>query len=187
MSDKRRGRKPKAQRNISGLRNHKILQEIDSKEQSVNPIIEETPVNQRTTDGQEDPNVKWDLMICLDSMRPEWEKEDQEEEDLEQGKVGDSDVASFTEGWDNEDANMYGDINLPISTFADAKKAALEALDQCPSNVIDRFINRSWRFVLAHQVGLKGNAAAWAMHKYKGHHTILRAALMHIEALAPPV
>ncbi|KAG5338058.1 hypothetical protein C0989_008263 [Termitomyces sp. Mn162] len=83
------------------------------------------PVNQRTTDGQEDPDVEWEPMICVDSMKPEWEKKDKEEEDLEQGKVGDSDVASFTEGWGNEDASMYGEgrqiklVNLSISNGDD--------------------------------------------------------------------
>ncbi|KAG6876667.1 hypothetical protein C0993_001355, partial [Termitomyces sp. T159_Od127] len=35
------------------------------------------------------------------------------------------------------------------------------------------------------QLGLTGRAAAWAVRKYKGHRTISRAALMHLEALAP--
>ncbi|RXW24341.1 hypothetical protein EST38_g1508 [Candolleomyces aberdarensis] len=68
-------------------------------------------------------------------------------------------------------------------TFEDAKKAAIQCLDACPADVIRRFINRSWRFTAAYEQGLTGQAAAWAVRKYKGHRTISNQALIRIESL----
>ena len=45
-----------------------------------------------------DSDMEWDPMLCHDSMRPNWEKEDQEE-----GKELDGDdLVVLTEGWDDE-------------------------------------------------------------------------------------
>ncbi|KAF8590727.1 hypothetical protein K439DRAFT_1611845 [Ramaria rubella] len=49
---------------------------------------------------------------------------------------------------------------VPKKSFEDAKKAAFEALDSCPVDVIWQFINRAWRFMSAYQIGLTGKAAA---------------------------
>lgn len=53
--------------------------------------------------------------------------------------------------------------------FQDAKDVALEYLNACTVDVIRRFINRSWRFMSAYRIGLKGKAAEWAVRKQKGH------------------
>jgi hypothetical protein len=46
---------------------------------------------------------------------------------------------------------------------------ALEKLNACPVDVIQRFINRSWRFMSAYHMGLTGKAAAWAVQNQKQH------------------
>ncbi|KIJ31504.1 hypothetical protein M422DRAFT_185786, partial [Sphaerobolus stellatus SS14] len=69
------------------------------------------------------------------------------------------------------------------TTFEQAKAAIIQYLDACPMDVIHRFINCSWRFTPAYQGGLTGKAAAWAIRKLKGHHTISNAAFISIEAL----
>jgi hypothetical protein len=65
--------------------------------------------------------------------------------------------------------------------FEQAKAAAIKWLDACPSEVIRKFINCSWRFISAYRLGLTGWAADWAV-KYRGHHTISEQALRALEA-----
>ncbi|KAJ3563302.1 hypothetical protein NP233_g9023 [Leucocoprinus birnbaumii] len=72
---------------------------------------------------------------------------------------------------------------VPKPTFEDAKKAAIDAFDACPVDVIRRFINRSWRFMSAYRLGLTGKAAAWAVRKQKGHRAVSNAAMMHLDAV----
>ena len=72
---------------------------------------------------------------------------------------------------------------VPKTTFAAAKVAALEALDSCPIEVIRRFINRSWRFMSAYRTGLTGKAAAWAVKKQRSHRSVPERARLAIEAL----
>ncbi|KAF8585146.1 hypothetical protein K439DRAFT_1344160, partial [Ramaria rubella] len=72
---------------------------------------------------------------------------------------------------------------VPKKSFEDAKKAAFEALDSCPVDVIWRFINRAWRFMSTYRIGLTGKAAAWAVRKQKGHRTVSQAAMMHLDAI----
>ncbi|OJA13487.1 hypothetical protein AZE42_08411 [Rhizopogon vesiculosus] len=50
---------------------------------------------------------------------------------------------------------------VPKKTFEDAKRCAEEQLDACPTEVIRRFINRSWRFMSAYRLSLTGKAAEW--------------------------
>ncbi|KAF8579342.1 hypothetical protein K439DRAFT_1654601 [Ramaria rubella] len=64
---------------------------------------------------------------------------------------------------------------VPKKSFEDAKKAAFEALDSCPVDVIRQFINRAWRFM--------SKVAAWAVRKQKGHRTVSQAAMMHLDAI----
>ncbi|KXN86542.1 hypothetical protein AN958_09952 [Leucoagaricus sp. SymC.cos] len=71
----------------------------------------------------------------------------------------------------------------PKKTFKDAKKAAREAFDSCPTDVIHHFINRSWRFMSAYCQGLTGKAAEWAVCKQKGHWAVSHSAMMHIKAI----
>jgi hypothetical protein len=70
----------------------------------------------------------------------------------------------------------------PKETFKDAKAAALKWLDACPTEVIRRFINRSWRFMDAYRKGLTGDAAAWVVRKQKGHRAVSEAAMSAFEA-----
>jgi hypothetical protein len=58
-----------------------------------------------------------------------------------------------------------------------------EQLDACPADVIRRFINRSWRFMSAYQMGLTGKAAEWAVQKQKQHRKVSQVAMMSIEAV----
>jgi hypothetical protein len=69
------------------------------------------------------------------------------------------------------------------TTFEAAKTAAFKWLDACPTEVIRRFINHTWRFMSAYGGGLTGNAAEWAVRKYRGHRTISERALHQIEKL----
>jgi len=75
---------------------------------------------------------------------------------------------------------------LPKKTFDDAKKAAIETLDACPTDVLQRFINRTWRFMSAYRAGLTGKAAAWAVRKQKGHCAVSHVAMMHLESVLNP-
>ena len=72
---------------------------------------------------------------------------------------------------------------VPKNTFHEAKKAAHAAFDACPTDVIRRFINRSWRFMSAYRIGLTGKAAAWAVRKQKGHRSVSQSAMMHLDAI----
>jgi hypothetical protein len=72
---------------------------------------------------------------------------------------------------------------VPKKTFAEAKELALEKLNACPTDVIRRFINRSWRFMSAYRLGLTGKAAAWAVRKQKQHRQVSAKAMLSIESL----
>jgi len=67
--------------------------------------------------------------------------------------------------------------------FQQAKEVALQALDGCPIKVIWQFINCSWHWVSAYHMGLTGEAAQWAVQKQKGHHSVLRATMMHLDVV----
>ncbi|OAX32176.1 hypothetical protein K503DRAFT_870286 [Rhizopogon vinicolor AM-OR11-026] len=77
---------------------------------------------------------------------------------------------------------MYRYREVPKKTFQDAKCCAKEQLDACPTEVIRRFINRSWRFMSAYRLGLTGKAAEWAVQKQKQHRQVSQRAMMSIEA-----
>lgn len=68
-------------------------------------------------------------------------------------------------------------------TFQDAKDVAIKYLNACPTEVLRRFINRSWRFMSAYRHGLTGFAATWAVWKQKGHRTISETAMKAMEKL----
>jgi hypothetical protein len=65
--------------------------------------------------------------------------------------------------------------------FQEAKGHALEYLNACPPEVIQRFIQRSWRFMSAYRMGLTGKAAAWAVRKQKSHRTCNESILAELE------
>ncbi|KIK04077.1 hypothetical protein K443DRAFT_93840 [Laccaria amethystina LaAM-08-1] len=46
-----------------------------------------------------------------------------------------------------------------------------------------RFINCSWCWMSPYRMGLTGKAAQWAVWKQKGHHSVSRAAMMHLDAV----
>ncbi|OAX40515.1 hypothetical protein K503DRAFT_687415, partial [Rhizopogon vinicolor AM-OR11-026] len=56
-------------------------------------------------------------------------------------------------------------------------------LDACPTEVIRRFISRSWRLMSAYRLGLMGKAAEWAVQKQKRHRQVSQRAMMSIEAV----
>jgi len=68
-------------------------------------------------------------------------------------------------------------------TFADAKSTARKCLDGCPVDVIRRFFNHSWQFMLAYREGLTGKAAEWAVQKQKAHRRVRKKAMESIEAV----
>ena len=72
---------------------------------------------------------------------------------------------------------------VPKQNFAEAKKIALRYLDACPTDVIRRFINPSWRFMSAYRKGLTGKAAAWAVSKQKQDRQVSNMAMMSIGAV----
>ena len=63
------------------------------------------------------------------------------------------------------------------NTFQQAKEAALAALNGCPAEVIWWFINHSWCWMSAYQVGLTGEVAQWAVRKQKGNRRVLRTVI----------
>ena len=57
-----------------------------------------------------------------------------------------------------------------------------EVLDACPKEVIQRFINWSWRFIDSYNKGLTGDAAMWVVRKQKGHRSVSESAMKALEA-----
>jgi len=68
------------------------------------------------------------------------------------------------------------------STFTQAKTCTLEVLNSCPMDVIWRFINWAWKFIDAYQKGLKGEVAAWVVHKQKSHRSVSESVMKALEA-----
>ena len=64
----------------------------------------------------------------------------------------------------------------------EAKTHAQEVLDACPTEVFQRFVKQSWRFVDAYKRGLTGEAAAWAVHKQKSRRAVSESAMKALEA-----
>ncbi|KAJ3737470.1 hypothetical protein DFJ43DRAFT_1128663 [Lentinula guzmanii] len=76
---------------------------------------------------------------------------------------------------------------IEMKTFQEAKDTAFKYLDACPVDVIQWFINRSFRFMSAYQLGLTGKAAEWAVRKQKAHRSVSAAAMMHLDAILQPI
>jgi hypothetical protein len=66
--------------------------------------------------------------------------------------------------------------NIAVST-----QNATRKLTAYPADVIQRFINWSWRFIDAYQNGLEGEAAAWVLHKQRSHRSVLESAMKALE------
>ena len=58
-----------------------------------------------------------------------------------------------------------------------AKERTNQVLDACPKEVIQKFINHSWRFVDSYRKGLTGEAAAGVEKKQKGHQAVSKKAM----------
>jgi hypothetical protein len=69
------------------------------------------------------------------------------------------------------------------NTFDQAKTAAFDCLDACPTDVIRKFVNRSWCFMDAYRKGLTRDAAAWAVKQQKGHRKVSQQAMMQIASI----
>jgi hypothetical protein len=67
-------------------------------------------------------------------------------------------------------------------TFAEAKIMALKCLDACPMDVLQRFINKSWRFMSAYRWGLTEKAAEWVFRRQRGRRSVSEAAYRALEA-----
>ncbi|KAG6870732.1 hypothetical protein C0993_004205, partial [Termitomyces sp. T159_Od127] len=96
MSEPRRGRKPKVKRNIRGLRNQ---QTPKSPEANLNHA--QSPLDLQIDKLHESGNESdqdWDPLLELDSLKPCWEKEDQESEDE---NTDDENMEILMEGWDD--------------------------------------------------------------------------------------
>jgi hypothetical protein len=122
----------------------------------MNAAPTEMPDLQIDNDDADDVDKEWIPNVQFDSNKPMWAK--------------------------------YRYRQVEKNTFQQAKEAAfkLEALDGCPVEVIRRFINRSWRWMSAYRMGpmgLTGEAAQWAVRKQKGHHSVSRTAMMHLDAV----
>ncbi|XP_006459864.1 hypothetical protein AGABI2DRAFT_67647, partial [Agaricus bisporus var. bisporus H97] len=65
--------------------------------------------------------------------------------------------------------SKYRYCQVEKKTFQNAKDAAIQYLDACPTDIIQQFINHSWWFMSAYRLGLSGKAAAWAVRKQKQH------------------
>jgi hypothetical protein len=74
------------------------------------------------------------------------------------------------------------DTGNTLKTGENTCKGSLQ-LDACPTEIIWKFINRSWRFIDAYyRKGLTGEAAAWAVHKQKSHRAVSESAMKALEA-----
>ena len=64
----------------------------------------------------------------------------------------------------------------------EAKECAIKYLDACPPEVIQQFINWTWRFIDAYRKGLTGAAAAWVVWTQKSHQSVSEGAMKALEA-----
>ena len=64
-----------------------------------------------------------------------------------------------------------------------ARRVVRECLDACPVEVIQRFFNRTWRFMDAYRSGLTGDAAKWAVRGQKSYRKAGKRAMMSLDAV----
>jgi hypothetical protein len=62
-----------------------------------------------------------------------------------------------------------------------AHEEVLKAMDSCPGDVIEKYINRSFRFMDAYRKGLTGASALWVVRKQKSHRRVSEAAMKALE------
>ncbi|PVH71083.1 hypothetical protein DL98DRAFT_435861, partial [Cadophora sp. DSE1049] len=56
--------------------------------------------------------------------------------------------------------------------YRQVRQAAFKALDSCPLDTLQRYINRASRFMDAYRKGLSVKQAAWCVKRQSGHRTI---------------
>jgi hypothetical protein len=81
--------------------------------------------------------------------------------------------------WSQKPTQTVLCLHRPKNNFAEAKARAKEVLDACPTKIIQKFINRSWRFIDAYRKGVTGEAAAC---KQKSHRAVSESAMKALEA-----
>ena len=64
----------------------------------------------------------------------------------------------------------------------EAKEHAVQCLDACPPDVIQWFINGTWRFIDSYRKGLTGVVVAWVMQTQKGHRSVSEGPMKALEA-----
>ena len=70
----------------------------------------------------------------------------------------------------------------PKNKFSEAKAHAKKVLEVCLTEIIQKFINQSWRFIDAYRKGLTGEAAAWAVRRQKSHRAVSESVMKVLEA-----
>ncbi|KAG6889489.1 hypothetical protein C0992_004994 [Termitomyces sp. T32_za158] len=101
MPESRRGRKPKAKRNITGLRNQRAPKPLESTESNAD-CAQSPEICLIDEISDDDPDQDWDPLLELDSLKPCWRKEDQES-DEETVDSDDENMEVLTEGWPEND------------------------------------------------------------------------------------
>lgn len=189
-----RGRPPKGARNIFGLQNQQQTNVNNKSAESTTPeeqlsVVENKEnlsINNESSGDPKEILTESGKFFFRKAIGVDFGLEGEDSDDG--GDLNDEEQESETEEWDDDkfQEKLYdfaveqGDDS---TTFADAKEAAEKFLDACPSEVIRRFINRSWRFMSAYRKGLTGNAAAWAIQKQSKHRVVSERAMMSIEAV----
>ncbi|KAG6881874.1 hypothetical protein C0993_012598, partial [Termitomyces sp. T159_Od127] len=104
MPEPHHGQKPKAKCNISGLRNQHAIEPLELPTESSLDCAQELPNHESDENLQEDSNndldQDWDPLLELDSLKPCWEKEDQDS-DEENVDDNNENMEILTEGWDD--------------------------------------------------------------------------------------
>ncbi|KAJ6551262.1 hypothetical protein B0H19DRAFT_950278 [Mycena capillaripes] len=67
--------------------------------------------------------------------------------------------------------------------FEDAKQAAIKYLDACTAEIIQHFINQTWRWMDAYRHGLTGAAAVWAVRCQSAHRQASKCVAAALDAL----
>lgn len=70
------------------------------------------------------------------------------------------------------------------NNFDQVKKAAFQCLEARPTEVIRRFVKRSWRFMDEYRKCLTGDAAVWLVKAQKGPPHVSEQAMRALEAVS---
>ena len=71
--------------------------------------------------------------------------------------------------------------HFALNIVMQSHSCANQFLDACPKEVIQKFINHSWKFVDSYRKGLTGEAAVWVVKKQKGHQAVSKKAMKALE------